>query len=250
MNQAPVVCIIPARYSSFRLPGKPLVKIGKWLMIEWVYQRARQAKHIDEVWVATDDERVYSAVESFGGRAVMTSSKCRSGSERVAEALGDQAFSLVVNLQGDEPLMEPAAIDQLVEVFSQETEVQMATLMYRMSREEKIGDPNIVKVVVNHGGYALYFSRHAIPFHRDLSDPKPVYYHHYGLYAYRPATLKRFIELPVSPLEEAEKLEQLRALAGGIPIRVLETRHTTMGVDTPEDLEKVRRKVKTLGLTP
>ncbi len=250
MNVIDTVCIIPARYASTRLPGKPLVDIGGQPMIEWVYRRAQRTASVDEVLVATDDARVFDAVKRFGGHAVMTSESCRSGSDRVAEALGDRRANLVVNLQGDEPLIEPAAIGQLIEVFKHEPEIQMATLMRRMKPEEDASNPNLVKVVTDARGYALYFSRNPIPFHRDQDRPRPNYFHHYGLYAFRPDALRRFVSLPPSPLETAEQLEQLRALSAGIPIRVLETAFTTIGVDTPEDLERVRRIVETGELRP
>lgn len=250
MSTLHTICVIPARYASTRLPGKPLVDIGGYPMIEWVYRVANSASRIQEVWVATDDARIFQEVKIFGGHSVMTSSHCRSGSERVAEALGNRQTDLVVNLQGDEPLMNPAALDQLVEVFEKEPQVEMATLMRRMKDEEDKANPNVVKVVTDSEGYALYFSRHAIPYHRDPDSPRPAYYHHYGLYAYRPQTLRKFISLPPSPLEQAEQLEQLRALAGGIRIRVLETQYTTVGVDTPEDLEQVRRMVQSRNLKP
>jgi len=245
-----VLCVIPARYASTRLPGKPLVDLGGRPMIEWVYRRAERAGRISEVLVATDDERVLRAVEAFGGRAALTSGECRSGTDRVAEALGARRADLVVNLQGDEPLIEPAAIDQLIEVFEAEPQVQFATLARRMEPGEDIADPNRVKVVSDAGGYALYFSRHAIPYQRDPDQAPPAYYHHYGLYIFRPEALKRFVQLEPSPLERAERLEQLRALEHGLRIRVVETKYRTAGVDTPEDLERVRRQIETGSLVP
>jgi len=245
-----VICVIPARYASTRLPGKPLADIGGRPMIEWVYRRAEKARRTREVLVATDDERVFRAVEAFGGRVVMTLERCRNGTERVAEALQGRSCDLVLNLQGDEPLIEPEALDQLVEVFQQEPETSMATLVRRMGEGEDPENPNVVKAVLDVKGRALYFSRHSIPYHRDRSSARPVYYHHYGLYAFRPETLDRFVRLPDSPLERAEKLEQLRALEHGISIRAVETTFSMMGVDTAEDLESVRRLVEANQLTP
>ncbi len=250
MSFRSVLCIIPARYASCRLPGKPLVELGGRPMIEWVYRRAERAGRTHEVLVATDDDRVLSAVEAFGGRAVLTSAACPSGTDRVAEALGDRSTDLVINLQGDEPLIEPAALDQLVAIFEQEPRVAMATLMCRMGEGENVTDPNIVKVVVDSKGYALYFSRYPIPYCREPGQPRSPHYRHYGLYAFRPDTLKRFVRLEPSPLERMEQLEQLRALENGIRIRVVETPYRTMGVDTPEDLERVRRLVEAEGLEP
>jgi 3-deoxy-manno-octulosonate cytidylyltransferase (CMP-KDO synthetase) len=242
-SSQPVLCVIPARYASTRLPGKALLQIARHPMIEWVYKRAESCSRVDEVLVATDDERIVKAVESFGGTAVMTSEKCESGTQRVAEAVGEREARIIVNLQGDEPLISPAAVDDLIALFDREPDVQMATLMRPLGSMESVEEPGRVKVVVDNRGYALYFSRCPIPYDRNRGARKPPYYQHYGIYAFRPETLKRFAELPASPLEEAEKLEQLRALSGGIPIRVLETQHASIGVDTPEDLEAVRKMV-------
>jgi 3-deoxy-manno-octulosonate cytidylyltransferase (CMP-KDO synthetase) len=228
-------------------------------MIEWGYRRAASARRVGEVLVATDDRRVHDAVTSFGGRSVMTSPDCRSGTERVAEAAeiwleenlpGNESPPVIVNLQGDEPLIQPEAIDQLIGVFDSDSGTLMATLMRRMGPEEDPDNPNIVKVVTGLRGNALYFSRHPIPYHRDQDTPAPPCFQHYGLYAFQLSLLRRLVQLPPSPLEESEKLEQLRALENGIPIRVLETEYAAFGVDTPEDLEIVRRRVKEQELRP
>lgn len=250
MSEAPVICVIPARYGSTRLPGKPLLDLGGWPVIEWVYRRASAAEKVARVIVATDDERIARVVRGFGGDVVMTTADCRNGTERVAEATSGEEASVIINLQGDEPRVDPAMLDDLVEVFRKEPGVRMATLMRRLAPEEDEKKPSLVKVVVDRRGYALYFSRHPIPFHRDASSPKPTYFGHYGIYAFRPETLRDYAALPPSPLEEAEKLEQLRALGAGIPIRVIETRFHGIGLDTPADLEALRALVEKEGLKP
>jgi 3-deoxy-manno-octulosonate cytidylyltransferase (CMP-KDO synthetase) len=233
--------IIPARYASSRLPGKPLVDIGGKTMIERVYRRAREAVSLSEVWVATDDRRIYDAVEAFGGRVLMTRADHPSGTDRIAEAAAGTDADVVVNIQGDEPLLEPAEIDAVVAPFGSVPELVMSTAAVRIDRPEDIQDPSVVKVVLDLGGHALYFSRLPIPHYRSGSQGACL--KHIGLYAYRRGFLLTYACLRPTPLEQAECLEQLRVLENGYRIRVVLTEHDAISVDTPEDLERVRRMV-------
>jgi len=255
----PPVVIIPARYRSTRFPGKVLVSLSGKPLIQHVYERVSAARTAVAVYVATDDRRVFEAVRHFGGRAVMTSAHHQSGTDRIAEALahieatdfrGDPV-DVVVNVQGDEPLVRPEMVEALVDLMS-DCRASIGTLAKRITDVDDITNPNTVKVVFDREGFALYFSRAPIPYYRDLfagrdlllNPPDPaalVMFRHVGLYAYRREALMRFTGLPVSILEEAEKLEQLRALEQGLPIKVRETTYETVGVDTPEDLERVQR---------
>ncbi len=234
-----VVAIIPSRYASTRLPGKPLADICGRPMIQHVYERVRSVSLFDDVIVATDDSRIAGAVRAFGGNVCMTSPDCPSGSDRIREAAAQHFADIYVNVQGDEPLIEPSAIERLVLEMQGDVDLQMATLCYPVDAE-KARDPNLVKVVRAHNGNALYFSRSPIPYPRSGGIPAS-YLGHLGIYAYRRDLLMRFNELPSSPLENTEKLEQLRVLQAGIGIRVLLTDAMGPGVDTPEDLEEVRR---------
>ena len=234
-----VVAVIPSRYASTRLPGKPLVDICGKPMVQHVYERVRQVSLFDEVLVATDDERILNAVAAFGGSAVMTSPDCASGSDRLIEVAMAHTADIYVNIQGDEPLVEPSSIEKLAQAMVDEPSLQMGTLCYPVSVEQA-QNPNLVKVVRSHNGNALYFSRSPIPFPRS-GGIEPSYFGHLGIYAYRRDFLLNFGSLPYSPLENTEKLEQLRVLEAGIAIRVLEVEAMGPGVDTPEDLEEVRR---------
>ncbi|WP_298068399.1 3-deoxy-manno-octulosonate cytidylyltransferase [uncultured Mailhella sp.] len=234
-----IIAVIPARYASTRLPGKPLVDICGKPMIQHVYERVRSVSLFREVLVATDDQRILDAVTAFGGAACMTSPDCPSGSDRLIEVAKRHEADVYVNVQGDEPLLDPQAIERLARVMADEPELQMATLCCPVSREQA-QDPNLVKVVMAHNGDALYFSRSPIPYPRP-GGAAPQYFGHVGIYAYRRGLLLSFGSLPPSPLEQTEKLEQLRVLQAGLSIRVLETAPTGPGVDTPEDLETVRR---------
>ncbi len=236
----PVIAIIPARYASTRLPGKALLDLAGKPLIEHVYRRTDASRSVDRVLVATDDERIKRAVEAFGGTAVMTSAAHPSGTDRLAEVAASIECAIVVNVQGDEPLIEPGMIDAVVGAFATDPSVQMATLRRRIEHPAEQADPNVTKVVVDRDGYALYFSRAAIPFRRDPHhDPAPAF-KHVGLYAYRRSCLLALAGLPPAPLERSESLEQLRALEHGYRIKVIETRYDSIGVDTPEDLERVR----------
>ena len=234
-----VVCIIPSRYASTRLPGKPLLDIAGKPMIQRVVERVRLARRPSRVIVATDDERIFSAVQKFAGEVCMTSCSHATGTDRLAEVAHKLPDAqLILNVQGDEPLISPEALDALVAAFDGDSGLQMATLMTELA-EEDFANPAAVKVVVSLDGHALYFSRSLIPYPRN-PDPALRYYKHIGVYAYRRDFLLRFAELPPSPLEKAESLEQLRALEHGFRIRVVETPFQPVGVDTPEDLERVR----------
>jgi 3-deoxy-manno-octulosonate cytidylyltransferase (CMP-KDO synthetase) len=229
--------VIPARYASSRLPGKPLADIAGKPMIEHVYRRAQSAASLSEVYVATDDARIYAAVEAFGGKVVMTREDHRSGTDRIAEAVGALDVDVVVNIQGDEPLLDPAEIDAVVAPFRERPDLVMTTAAVPISDPRDVADPSVVKVVLDQRGDALYFSRLPIPFYRggDRGHLK-----HIGLYAYRKAFLLTYASLLPTPLEQAEQLEQLRVLENGFRIHVVRTNNDAISVDTPEDLERVR----------
>ena len=241
-----VVCIIPSRYESTRFPGKPLADLCGKPMIQHVYERVLRAKTVSFAAVATDDERIFAAVRAFGGRAVMTSSRHRSGTDRIAEAvesMGLQDDDIVVNIQGDQPLFEPVQVDEVVGPLLADASIPMSTLIYRIVRDEEITHPNAVRVVFDHDHFALYFSRATIPFVRDPGN-KANYFKHHGIYAYRRDFLRTFTALPEGILERLEALEQLRALEHGYRIKVVVTPHDSVEVDTPEELERVRRLIE------
>lgn len=233
-----VLCVIPARYASTRLPGKPLKDIEGKPMVVRVYERASKAKRVSETLVATDDQRIYDAVLAHGGKAQMTRADHPTGTDRLAEVAASRPDAdLIVNVQGDEPLIDPGLIDQLAVCFEQDRELQMATVKTEISDAAEQKNPNNVKVVTDRDGYALYFSRSLLPYPRH--DGTPVY-KHIGIYAYRRDFLLQYAKMPETPLEHAESLEQLRALENGYRIKVVETSSKFVGVDTEEDLEKVR----------
>lgn len=240
-DSASVVGVIPARYGSVRFPGKALARISGKPLVQWVWERAREAKRLERLLVATDDERILEAARRFGAEAVMTSPDLPSGTDRVWAAVKESRAQIIVNIQGDEPLLTPAMIDQLVEGLEREPAAGMATLRHAMRSPAGYSDPNIVKVVTDEKGWALYFSRAAIPHVRQKDCASPVWYKHIGLYAYRRALLEQFVQWPPSPLEVVEKLEQLRALEKGTRIRVLDSAVNTVGVDTLEDLRQVEK---------
>ena len=238
-----VVCVIPARYGSSRMPGKPLAMIGDVPMIEWVARGVSESQEMDELIIATDDDRIREVAQKWGRTVVMTSPELVSGTDRVAAVAEQIDCDLVINIQGDEPLIRGPMIDALVEALSGDEAIPMATLGHPMDDEEA-NDPNVVKVVVDFRGRALYFSRSKIPFvRRRPHEGAQPYFKHIGIYGYRRDFLLRFATLPPSPLEQLEGLEQLRALEHGFPIRIVETTYRTHGVDTPEDLERVREEL-------
>lgn len=238
LTDASVVAIVPARYFSSRLPGKPLAEIHGHPMIEHVYRRAARAA-VDAVIVATDDERIVTAVEGFGGIACLTRADHPSGTDRLAELAAQLPGDVFVNVQGDEPFIDPAAIDALVAPLILDRGEQMTTLCRPLSAEDDVTSPHLVKVVRDRRGRALYFSRAPIPYARTGDGAEPAV--HIGVYAYRRSTLLALAALPPTPLERRESLEQLRALEHGIPIRVLETTYRSLSVDTPDDLAHARR---------
>jgi 3-deoxy-manno-octulosonate cytidylyltransferase (CMP-KDO synthetase) len=249
LRSARTVALIPARYQSSRLPGKPLALIDGRPMIEHVYRRASEARTVDAVAVATDDERIAEAIDRAGGLAVMTRADHASGTDRLAEVAADLACEVVVNVQGDEPLLPAAAIDDAVAPLAAGPGGEMTTLRRPLTNAADLAAPSVVKVVIDLEGYALYFSRAPIPFTRPGHDA-PACWHHIGLYAYRREALLRLAALPQTPLERAEGLEQLRALEHGIRILTVQTDAEALGVDTPEDLQRVRRMMETAGLRP
>jgi 3-deoxy-manno-octulosonate cytidylyltransferase (CMP-KDO synthetase) len=242
-----VIAVIPARYGSSRFPGKPLAPIAGRPMIQWVCDRARAARSVDEVLVATDDARIAEAVAAFGGQAVMTSPDHPSGTDRIAEAVRGRTAGLVVNVQGDEPLLPPRVIDALVAAMRAGDSEMGTVAMPLAPTSPEFADPNVVKVVVNARGEALYFSRAAIPHQRADGAPMTALWH-WGIYAYRRAFLEQFVRWPPGRLEGCEKLEQLRALEQGARIRVLvETEAQSTGVDVPADIARVERVLRERG---
>lgn len=236
-----IVVFIPARYGSTRFPGKPLANICGKPMIQHAYECAHQCREVEEVYAATDDERIAACVREFGGLAIMTSPDHPSGTDRIAEAAQKAGLTdddIVVNIQGDQPLFPPRILEDLIRPLKEDPAIPMSTLKWRMVRQEDIHNPNHVKVVTTESGFALYFSRHPIPFCRD-SDTLPIHFKHLGVYAYRAAFLKTFTRLPMGVLERAEKLEQLRALEYGYPIKVVPSEQDSIEVDMPQDIQVV-----------
>lgn len=238
------IAIIPARYASTRFPGKPLADMAGKPMIQRVYEQVRKA--IDEVWVATDDSRIFDAVEAFGGKAVMTSANHKSGTDRIQEAYSkiNTKFDVVINVQGDEPFIQPEQIVALKNCFDS-ADVELATLVKPFKKEdgfEVLFNPNSPKVVINKKNEAIYFSRSIVPYIRDVHHTewldKHTFYKHIGMYAYRTDVLGQITQLPQSLLEKAESLEQLRWIENGYRIRVGYTDIETIGIDTPDDMER------------
>lgn len=235
--------IIPSRYASTRFPGKPLTDLAGKPMVQRVYEQARKSRRLSEVIVATDDERIFSCVESFGGKAVMTADSHQSGTDRCAEVVSKYAgFDVAVNIQGDEPFIDPTQIDILIECFTK-PHVQIATLIKQIHTVDELFNTNTPKVVIDHDGRALYFSRQPIPFQRNIPEAtwlqSQTYFKHIGIYGYRTDILTALTRLPVSQLEQAESLEQLRWLENGYSIQTAETAFETLAVDTPGDVERV-----------
>ncbi|WP_133406948.1 3-deoxy-manno-octulosonate cytidylyltransferase [Parashewanella tropica] len=237
--------IIPARYGSTRFPGKPLASIAGKPMIQHVYERASLAKGLANIVVATDDERIQAVVEGFGGKVVMTNPDAATGTDRINEAiakLGLPDDEIIINLQGDQPLVDPISIEQLITLFEKHPgEFEMATLAYQITNEKDIDDPMQVKVVFDNQHHALYFSRSRIPFGRDTNE-YPVF-KHIGMYAYTSRFIQMFAKLPHGTLEQLEKLEQLRALEHGHKIKIAISAFNSQEVDTPEDVKKCEARL-------
>jgi len=250
-----ITAVIPARYASTRFPGKALAEIDGRPMIQHVYQRAAQSELVGRVIVATDDHRIADAVGSFGGEVVMTSASHETGTDRLAEVAVGLDSDIIVNVQGDEPLIDPTMIDLAIRPFLEESDLQMGTVKTRIKCLHDFLSPNVVKVVTDNRGYALYFSRSPLPFFRDkwkdlkdesFNSGKLLCYKHVGLYVYRRDFLLKFAALPATFLEVSEKLEQLRAIENGVKIRVVESEFESIGVDTPDDLLKAQEQYRKL----
>ena len=231
--------IIPARYGSSRLEGKPLIEVNGKPIIQWVYEKAQQAKLADMIIVATDDERIFNAVKAFGGGVEMTSVNHKCGSDRIREvAERHPEISYIVNLQGDEPLIKPESIDSVARNVQEDDNADISTLIRVLTDEEEINNPNLVKCVVDNNGYALYFSRSKIPFERNYGIA--TFYGHLGIYGYKREALMKMTSLEQTPLERTESLEQLRALENGMKIKTSVVDFVPVGIDTMEDLEKFK----------
>ncbi len=234
--------VIPARYASTRLEGKPLKNIEGHTMIEWVYKRSLKSQ-LDKVVVATDDIRIYEEVKRFGGEVAMTRNNHENGTSRIAEVVENyKDYDVIINIQGDEPLIEISMINSLIEAFKKEPSLIMGTLKHKLHTMNEIENPNVVKVVTDKNDYAIYFSRSIIPYPRNLNICN--YYKHIGIYGYKSTFVKEYSELEKTPLESSESLEQLRVLENGYKIKVLETTYEIIGVDTEQDLFKVREYIK------
>ncbi len=236
--------IIPARYGSSRLEGKPLIEVGGKPIIQWVYEKAMQAKLADIIIVATDDERIFNAVKAFGGNVEMTSIEHKCGSDRIKEVvMRHPEISYIVNLQGDEPLIKPESIDEVAKNVKDDEIADISTLIRKISAEEA-ENPNLVKCVKDNNGFAMYFSRSKIPFERNCG--KADFYGHLGIYGYKREALIKMTELPQSSYEQSESLEQLRALQNGMKIKTSLVDFVPIGIDTAEDLEKFKKAVLNL----
>jgi len=240
-----VIGVIPARYSSTRFKAKVLADIMGKPMIQWVWERAKQVKILDELIIACDDEHVAEVARGFGAQVVMTAKGHASGTDRIAEVVNPIEVSVVVNIQGDEPMIHPTMIDSVARAILFDSSISVSTIIRKIEDPADVLDPHVVKVVKDKFDFALYFSRSPIPFHARNSDiTAPVYYKHIGLYGYSKDFLFTYKNMAPSSLERTEKLEQLRVLEEGYKIKVIETKYETIGVDTPEDLEKVKEYLK------
>lgn len=234
--------IIPARYGSSRLEGKPLLEVMGKPVIQWVYEKAQQAKLADMIIVATDDKRIFDCVKSFGGEVEMTSVEHKCGSDRIMEVVSRHPeISHICNLQGDEPLIKPESIDAVIKNVKDDDKADISTLIRVLTDEEEINNPNLVKCVIDNNGFALYFSRSKIPFERNACIAK--FYGHLGIYGYKRSALEAMTTLPQTPLERTESLEQLRALENGMRIKTSVVDFVPVGIDTREDLEKFKQIV-------
>lgn len=239
------VAVIPARYEASRFPGKLMQLLGEKTVIATTYQNVVETGLFDEVFVATDSEEIFNDISQFGGRVVMTGQH-ETGSDRIAEAIQNIECDIVVNVQGDEPFLKTDPLKQLINVFYEDfvQEISLASLKIKITDEEEINSPNAVKVITDLRGFALYFSRSPIPFHREKSLVAD-YYRHIGVYAFRRSALLKFAALEMSPLEKIEKIECIRYLENGMTIKMIETDFVGVGIDVPEDLEKARQILET-----
>ncbi|MDD4872713.1 MAG: 3-deoxy-manno-octulosonate cytidylyltransferase [Kiritimatiellae bacterium] len=245
MSDKRIIGVIPARWGSTRFPGKSLVSICGKPLIYWVIQRALRARRLDDLLVATDDVRIADAVNETSVRTVITRPDHPSGTDRIAEAIGGMKADVVINIQGDEPLIDPALIDRLASAMLSKKEWDMATAAAPLTDKKELNNPSVVKVIWDKEGRALYFSRSVIPFLRDADvDARALYWRHVGIYAYRARFLRTLVKTPQCTLEKAEKLEQLRALHIGGKILVLKTDRAGIGVDTPADVKYVERELR------
>ncbi len=239
-----VIGLIPARYHSTRLEGKPLADIHGRPMIQWVYENVKKSENLDDVLVATDDMRIFEAVKAFGGKAVMTKREHTTGTDRIAEVVKDLDVEIVINIQGDEPFISPTMINEVSAALLADRDIPMATLMNEINAAES-GNPNIVKVVTDNRGFALYFSRSPIPYPQKARE-LPVF-EHLGIYGYRRDFLLKLTQMPPTPLEKTESLEQLRVIENGFRIKVIQTAatdYTPLSIDTREDLERARELLR------
>jgi len=237
------VIVIPARYGSTRFPGKSLARLEGRPMIQWVWEAASRSRLCEQVIVATDDNRIADVVAKFGGDVIMTKKSHLSGTDRIAEVADKVSAQLYVNVQGDEPLLAPSAVDDLIRGMAESPRTPIGTLAHRIENEAEWRSPEVVKVVVNRHNEALYFSRSPLPFMRTW-NAKAKLLRHVGIYAYRASALATFVALKPSGLELAESLEQLRALEHGMTIQVIETKYRCLGVDTPADLTRVEEEMR------
>lgn len=239
-----LIAMIPARYGATRFPAKLMQDLCGKPVIVHTYQRVADTNLFDQVYVVTDDDRIENAIREVGGKVIRSQKEHNSGSDRLAEASKDLEVDIIVNVQGDEPFTDKENLQKVIDIFANDPQknIAVASLMERITHPDDIANPNNVKVVVNKFNEALYFSRSVIPFLRDTNTKVP-YYKHIGIYAYRKDALQQFTQLPPSLLEETEKLEQLRYLENGFKIRLAVTDIPTIGIDTPEDLEKARQRL-------
>jgi len=240
-----VIAMIPARYSASRFPGKLMKSLAGKSVIVRTYESALQTNLFDEVYVVTDSEVIYSEITAIKGKAIMSKKEHDCGSDRIAEAVADLSVDIVVNVQGDEPFIDAESLSKLIAVFKTDTHkvIDLASLKVEMKEEEEISNPNNVKVITDNNNFAIYFSRSIIPYQRD-KDVNVKYFKHKGVYAFRKEALMEFYKTPITPLEAAEKIEAIRYLEVGKKIKMVETSIESIGIDTPEDLEKAKKLFK------
>lgn len=241
-----IIALIPARYASTRFPAKLMQDLGGKTVIWQTYQSVVQTNLFDDVFVVTDSEIIFHEITSQNGKAIMSQKTHESGSDRIAEAIADMDVDIVVNVQGDEPFVDKNVLNELVSVFKEDEKqtIDVASLMFEITQQDEIENPNNVKVVVDYQNFALYFSRAPIPYLREKTE-STTYYQHIGVYAFRKQSLLDFTQLNMRPLEKSEKLEQLRYLEYGKKIKMVVTSHKSIGIDTEQDLEKAREYIKT-----